>query len=90
MSAHLHGFGRYLPERVVGNASSPSVSARRRSGLSASGIRERRYAADSEGVVEMAVLAAQDCLRRVGASTIGMVIVASGSGSSGFPGRRLP
>ena len=87
MSGYLHGFGRYLPERVVGNAELAERFGKTPEWIeSASGIRERRYAAESEGVVEMAVLAAQDCLRRVGASTIGMLIVSSGSGSSGFPG----
>lgn len=87
MSAYLHGFGRYLPERVVANAELAERMDRTPEWIeNACGIRERRYAAPDEGVVEMAVRAAQDCLARTGAADIGLVVVASGSGASGFPG----
>ncbi len=87
MSAYLHGFGRYLPERVVGNAELAERLGKTPEWIEqSSGIRERRYAAEGEGVVEMAVPAAKDCLRRTGLSSVGMVIVASGSGATGFPG----
>ena len=87
MTAYLHGFGRYLPERVVGNAELAERFGKTAEWIEgASGIRERRYAAEGEGVVEMAVLAGRDCLQRTGASAVGMVIVASGTGAVGFPG----
>jgi 3-oxoacyl-[acyl-carrier-protein] synthase-3 len=87
--AFLKGFGSYLPERVVTNA---EIAARL--GCDAdwiqevSGICERRYGDDNESVAEMAVQAANDCLRRTGtdASRLGLIIVASGSSEHRFPG----
>src|SRR5215470_7852854 len=85
--AFLRALGSYLPSRVVTNAELAS-----RLGcdadwiLNVSGISERRYASDSETVVEMGVRAAQDCLSRAGTSDIGLVIAASGSSPRRFPG----
>jgi 3-oxoacyl-[acyl-carrier-protein] synthase-3 len=89
MTAHLQGFGAFLPERVVANA-----ELAERLGCSSewiekvSGIQERRWAAAETTVADMAVAAAEDCLRKAGilANTLGMLIVASGSGARGFPG----
>jgi 3-oxoacyl-[acyl-carrier-protein] synthase-3 len=89
MGAYLHTFGAYLPERVVANA-----ELAERLGCTTewigkvSGIEERRWAAPEETVAGMGVAAAQDCLRKAGisANTLGMLIVASGSGARGFPG----
>ena len=89
MNAYLHGFGAYLPERVVANA-----ELAERLGCTAewiekvSGILERRWAAPEATVADMGVAAAEDCLRKAGvaANTLGMLIVASGSGARGFPG----
>ena len=89
MTAHLHGFGAFLPETVVANAELAD-----RLGCTAewiekvSGIRERRWAGTDTTVADMGVAAAEDCLRKVGipANTLGMLIVASGSGARGFPG----
>ena len=55
---------------------------------SACGIEERRIAGEGEGVVEMGVAAAQDCLgrARMQASDLGMVMVSSGSAEQRFPG----
>ena len=89
MKAYLHGFGRYLPERVVGNAELATRVDRTADWIeNASGIRERRFAARSESVADMGLRAAQDCLNRadVAVSSIGLLIVASGSGAVGFPG----
>ena len=87
--AFLLGFGAFLPERVVGNN---EIAARM--GKSAewitdvSGISERRWAAADVSVADLAVRAAEDCLTRTGvsASTIGMVLVGSGSSERRFPG----
>jgi 3-oxoacyl-[acyl-carrier-protein] synthase-3 len=87
--AFLKAFGSYLPERKVGNR-----ELGQRLGCapewieSACGIAERRFAAEGEGVVEMAVAAAEDCLRRGGmqAADLGMVVVSSGSAEQRFPG----
>ena len=89
MSAYLHGFGRYLPDRVVNNAELAARLDRTPEWIeSASGILERRYAAAEENVADMAVRAAQDCLTRtrVALDSIGLLIVSSGSGATGFPG----
>jgi 3-oxoacyl-[acyl-carrier-protein] synthase-3 len=81
--AYIAGFGRYLPERVVTNAELAERFGKTPEWIeSASGIRERRYAAPDESVVEMGVAAARHC----GFSDVGMVLVASGSGARGFPG----
>lgn len=80
----VHRFGRYLPERVVTNAELAARLDRTPEWIeTASGILERRYAAE-ESVVDMAVRAAEDCLR--GSRDVGLLIVASGSGAKGFPG----
>ncbi len=87
--AFLHTFGKYLPERVVTNdelAAACGVEAEWI--LGASGIRERRYAAEDETVASLAVKAATDCLSRAGmqASELGMIFVASGSPDRYTPG----
>jgi len=87
--AFLRAFGSYLPARIVGN---PELAAlldcESEWILSVSGISERRYADDSESVVDLAVKAAADCLSRaqIQAADIGLVIVASGSAGRRFPG----
>ena len=87
--AFLKAFGAYLPERTVSN----QELARRLDCTpewiqGACGIAERRFAAEGEGVVDMAVLASQDCLARAGvqASGVDLLIVSSGSAESRFPG----
>jgi 3-oxoacyl-[acyl-carrier-protein] synthase-3 len=87
MAAFLKSFGSYLPERVVLNEElAPRVGRTPEWIVNASGIRERRWAAPEQTVADLAVAAAQDCLKRAGVVTPGMLIVASGSGSRGFPG----
>ena len=87
--AFLRGFGKYLPKRVFTNdelADACGVEAEWI--LSASGIRERRYAADHETVASLATKAAEDCLLRCNmqAAELGMIIVASGSADRYTPG----
>jgi 3-oxoacyl-[acyl-carrier-protein] synthase-3 len=87
--AFLKAFGRYLPERRVTNLElAQRLDCTPEWILGACGIEERRFAAEGEGVVEMAVAAAQDCLSRGGVqpSDLGMVIVSSGSAEDRFPG----
>ena len=89
MPAFLHGFGMYVPERVVTNEEIAARIGRTAEWIEgASGIRERRWAGDGTGVADLAVAAARDCLGRAGvdASSLGMIIVASGSARPGFPG----
>jgi 3-oxoacyl-[acyl-carrier-protein] synthase-3 len=88
MSARLQGFGCFLPERVV-----PNAELADRLGCTSEwienvcGIRERRWAGESTGIVEMGAGAAEDCLSRAGfaPAQLGMLILASGSAHPGFP-----
>src|ERR1041384_6900875 len=83
--AYLRAFGSYVPARVVTNAElAARLGCEADWILKMSGIEERRYA--SESVVEMGVLAGQDCLSRAGETRPGMVIVSSGSSERRFPG----
>jgi 3-oxoacyl-[acyl-carrier-protein] synthase III len=89
MPAFLHGFGMHVPERVVTNEEMAARIGRTAEWIEgASGIRERRWAGEETGVVDLAVAAARDCLGRAGvdASTLGLIILASGSARPGFPG----
>jgi 3-oxoacyl-[acyl-carrier-protein] synthase-3 len=56
--------------------------------LEVSGIEERSYAADSDTVASIGLLAAQDCLEKAGATAaeLGMILVASGSSDRFCPG----
>jgi 3-oxoacyl-[acyl-carrier-protein] synthase-3 len=79
----------YVPEHVVTNEEIAGRIGRTPEWIEgASGIRERRWAGAEIGVADLAVAAARDCLGRagVGASSLGMIIVASGSARPGFPG----
>lgn len=87
--AFLSGFGAWIPERVVSNEHLAARLGCEPDWIyDVSGIRERRYAPEDVGVVDMAARAAEDCLSRTGTerSRIGMVLVASGSGERRFPG----
>ena len=89
MSAYLHAFGMYLPERVVANAELAERVGKTSEWIeSVSGILERRWAAPEKTIADMGVAAAEKCLKKAGISTnnLGMLIVASGSGARGFPG----
>jgi 3-oxoacyl-[acyl-carrier-protein] synthase-3 len=89
MRAFLHGFGMYVPERVVTNAEMAARVDRTAGWIEgACGIRERRWAAAETSVADLAIAAAHDCLERVGvaAPSLGLIIVASGSARPGFPG----
>lgn len=88
MTAYLNAFGFHVPERVV-----PNAELAARLGCTAewiesvSGIRERRWAAAETTVVDLAEAAARDCMARAGleATQIGLLLLASGSASPGFP-----
>jgi 3-oxoacyl-[acyl-carrier-protein] synthase-3 len=80
-------FGRYLPERVVGNDELAELLGCEAGWiLQASGIEERCVAADGETVVDMAVAAAKACLGDRGGENIGTLIVSCGSAERRFPG----
>jgi 3-oxoacyl-[acyl-carrier-protein] synthase-3 len=87
--AFLRAFGSYLPPRRVTNEElAPLVGADPAWILQASGIQERRYAADEDTVASLGLLAAQDCLKKAGATAqeLGMILVASGSSERFCPG----
>ncbi len=66
--AFLRGFGSWLPPRRMTNEElAPQVNATPEWILEVSGIEERRYAADTDTITGIGVLAAQDCLDRAGA-----------------------
>jgi 3-oxoacyl-[acyl-carrier-protein] synthase-3 len=89
LPAYLRAFGAHLPERIVTNSElAPRLGKTAEWIEKASGIRERRWAASQTTVADLAVAAAEDCLLRaaIPAASLGMIIVASGSGALGFPG----
>lgn len=89
MPAYLHGFGMHVPERVVANTELASRLNCAADWIeTVSGIRERRWAEDGTTIADLAAAAAQDCLARssVEASSVKLLILASGSAPAGFPG----
>jgi 3-oxoacyl-[acyl-carrier-protein] synthase III len=87
--AFVRAFGSYLPSRVVSNQElAARVGCDPGWILSVSGIAERRWADESESVVDLAANAGGDALlrARMTAEEIGMVIVSSGSAERRFPG----
>ncbi len=87
--AFLRGFGSYLPSRVVENAELAALLGCEANWIaSVSGIEQRRYAAESETLIDLAVNAGNDCLSRASVKPrdIGLVLVSSGSSERRFPG----
>lgn len=87
--SYLRAFGKYLPERIVTNDELAAVLEVEPSWIvSACGIEERRYACDSQSLVDLGVEAAIDCLKNAAASaaSIGLVLVSSGSPDVFCPG----
>ena len=88
-SAYIQGFGMYVPDRVMTNDELATLVGQDAEWIfKVSGIEQRRYAAATQTVAELAVLAAQDCLARCGveAAELGMILVASGSADRFCPG----
>jgi 3-oxoacyl-[acyl-carrier-protein] synthase III len=87
--AYLRAFGSWLPPRRVSNEEiAPLVDATPEWIVEVSGIEERRYASDADTVAGLGLLAAQDCLKKAGATAgdLGMILVASGSSDRFCPG----
>ncbi len=85
----LRATGSYLPEQVVNSAELAALVGESGEWIrSVSGIEQRRHAADAQSTADLAVLAAQDCLRRAGvaATEVGMILVSSGSAERFCPG----
>ena len=85
MSAHLRGFSKYLPERVVNNQELASRLGCTTQWIEeSSGIHERRWAAPEESIADMAVAAAKN---NELATKPGLLLLSSGSAATqGFPG----
>ena len=86
---HLRAFGHHLPTRVVTNADLELRTGRGAASIEkASGILERRYAADDESVASLGLSAANACLANAGLtpSDIGLILFSSGSSERAFPG----
>jgi 3-oxoacyl-[acyl-carrier-protein] synthase-3 len=87
--AFLRGFGSWLPPRRVSNQElAPLVDATPEWIREVSGIEERRYAAETDTVAGIGLLAAKDCLEKAGATAaeLGMILAASGSSDRFCPG----
>lgn len=87
--ARLAGFGRALPERVVGNAGlSRLLGVTEEWILGACGVRERRWAGPGEDVAELSRRASESALASAGlpASALGAIVVGTGSAPRRFPG----
>ncbi len=87
--AFLRGFGKYLPEREVGNVEMGALLGAEPDWIQEmSGIETRRFAREDESVASMAVKAGADALSRSGVSAaeLGLILVSSGSGERQFPG----
>jgi len=86
---YLRAFGSWLPPRRVTNAElAPQLGVTPDWVLEATGIEERRYAADEDTVAGIGLLAARDCLEHAGmaAADLGMILAASGSSERFCPG----
>ncbi len=88
--ASILSFGRYLPERVLGNQElARTLGCDAEWILQSSGIQERRVAAPGQTITDLGVQAAQNCLQHASlqhAPAPGLVIVTSGSAERRFPG----
>jgi 3-oxoacyl-[acyl-carrier-protein] synthase-3 len=86
---YLRAFGHHLPTRIVTNADLAARTGRTSVSIEkASGILERRYAADNETVADLGLAAAQACLADAGLAPqeIGLILFSSGSSERAFPG----
>lgn len=87
--ALLRGFGKYLPERVVGNQEMACLLGVEPAWIEEmSGISTRRFAEQDETVAMMAADAGRNALNAAGvaASDLGLILVASGTSERRFPG----
>ena len=83
----LSHIAAYVPSRIVSNADLEVMLGTDAGRIKqTSGIDERRFAAQDETVVDMAVAAGRRSLSAGEALTVEMLIVASGSAGRRFPG----
>ena len=86
--AHIVGWGKYIPERIVTNDEIAKMMETTDGWIhSRTGIRERRFAADNESSATMAIEAAKLALdrARLGPSAVDLIIVATLSPDYIFP-----
>jgi 3-oxoacyl-[acyl-carrier-protein] synthase-3 len=87
--ASILGFGRYLPDRVLGNDELASLLGCDAAWIvESSGIEERRIASEDETVAVLAERAARNCMDRakIPLPQVGLVILSSGTAERRFPG----
>ena len=87
--SYLQAFGHHLPTRTVTNADLEQRTGRTAASIEkASGILERRYAAQNETVAGLGLAAANACLKNANltANDIGLILFSSGSAERTFPG----
>ena len=87
--AFLRAFGCYLPTGVVTTDDIAARTGKNAAAIErATGIRERRYAADDVTVVDLALAATEDCLTRadIQPDEIGLILFSCGSTERSFPG----
>ena len=87
--SYLQAFGHHLPIRIVSNADLEQRTGRTAVSIEkASGILERRYAAQNETVADLGLAAANACLKnaKLTPQDIGLILFSSGSAERTFPG----
>ena len=87
--AFLRAFGTSLPERIVTNEElAPALGVEPEWIFTQSGIRERRYACETDTVATLGAAAARDCLAtaELKPEELGLILVASGSPDRFCPG----
>jgi 3-oxoacyl-[acyl-carrier-protein] synthase III len=87
--SYLQAFGHHLPTQVITNADLETRTGRTAASIEkASGILERRYAAQSETVADLGFAAANACLKNANLTPqdIGLILFSSGSAERTFPG----
>jgi 3-oxoacyl-[acyl-carrier-protein] synthase-3 len=87
--SYLRAFGHHLPPQIITNADLETRTGRTAASIEkASGILERRYAAESETVADLGLAAANACLKNANltANDIGLILFSSGSAERAFPG----
>lgn len=86
---YLRSFGAYLPSDIVTNDDVAALTGKNPAAIErATGIRERRYAAEGVSVLDLAEAAAKNCLAnaRLDPSEIGLILFSCGSTERCFPG----
>ena len=87
--SYLKAFGSYLPSTIVTNDEIAARTGKNAAAIErATGIRDRRYAADGVSVLDLGEAAAKACLANAGIplEDIGLILFSTGSTDRSFPG----